>query len=176
MSLTARTAHPDVLHAIYFAPYLPGRPMVLTVHDISYELYPELFSRAERLRGRTLIRDSARRARFVVTVSETSRRDLIERYRLAEDRVIAIHNGVAQRFLDSPAPDLGPIGDRPVRVLALGSLQPRKNLIRLAGAIHKVSKTRQVELRVVGPDGYDAEVIRRKLDGRAEAQIRRLRR
>lgn len=171
MALAARRAGVDLVHAVYFAPCLSGVPVVLTVHDISFEIHPEFFSRTERWRGRTLIRDGARRARFVVTVSETSRRDIIERYRLAEERVIAIHNGVAQRFLDSPAPDLGPIGDRPVRVLALGSLQPRKNLIRLAGAIHRASKTRQVELRVVGPDGYHAEVIRRKLDGAAEVQI-----
>ena len=171
MSLATRRTHPDLVHAIYFAPYLAGRPVVLTIHDISYEIHPEFFSRTERWRGRTLIRDSARRARFVVTVSETSRRDLIEHYGLAEDRVIAIPNGVAQRYLDSPAQEHGPIGDRPVRVLALGSLQPRKNLIRLIGAVRQASKTRQVELRVVGPDGYHAEVIRRKLEGAAEVQI-----
>ena len=160
-----------MLHAIYFAPYLAGRPVVLTIHDISYELFPEFFSRVERMRGQMLIRDSARRARFVVTVSEASRRELIERYRLAEDRVIAIHNGVAQRFLDSPTPEVAPIGDRPVRVLALGALQPRKNLARSYGGPYGVEDATESSLRVVGPDGDQAEKIRQQLDGIAEVEV-----
>jgi glycosyltransferase involved in cell wall biosynthesis len=171
MSVLAHTLDPDVLHAIYFAPYVARRPVVLTIHDISYELHPEFFSRTERWRGRTLIRDSARRARVVVTVSETSRRDIIERYGMAEDRVITIHNGVPQRLLDGPVPALGSIGDRPVRLLALGTLQPRKNLARLFGAVRMASKVRPIHLRVVGPDGYQAEVIREQLEGAAEVEI-----
>ncbi len=102
LSLIARGLRPDVLHAVYFAPFLCGRPLVLTIYDISYELFPEYFSRTERWRGKLLIRDSARRARVVITVSETSRRDLIDRYGLAEERVVTIYNGVGRRFLDSP--------------------------------------------------------------------------
>jgi glycosyltransferase involved in cell wall biosynthesis len=171
MALAARRAGVDLVHAVYFAPYLSGVPVVLTVHDISYEIHPEFFSRTERWRGRMLIRDSARRARTVVTVSETSRRDIIERYGLAEDRVIAIHNGVSQRLLDVPAPKLESIDDRSVRLLALGTLQPRKNLARLVDAVRIASKTRPIQLRVVGPNGYQAEVIRQRLDGAAEVEV-----
>jgi alpha-1,3-rhamnosyl/mannosyltransferase len=118
-----------------------------------------------------LIRDGARRARFVITVSEASKRDLVELYKLPEDRVIAIHNGVAQRFLDVPVRPQVPIGDRPLRVLAIGTLQPRKNLNRLLEAVKMVAMTRPIRLRVVGPDGYQADTIRDVLDGRAEVEI-----
>ena len=171
MTMAARRVSPDVLHAIYFLPYLAGIPTVLTVHDISYELYPEFFSRTERLRGKTLIRDGARRARFVVTVSETSRRDIVERYGIDEDRVVAIHNGVRRQFLDVPERPIEPIGDRPVRVLALGTLQPRKNLTRLLEAVKAAARTRPIELRVVGPDGYQASIIRDALEGSAAVDI-----
>jgi glycosyltransferase involved in cell wall biosynthesis len=171
MSMAARQARPDVLHAVYFSPYLAGLPVVLTVHDISYELHPEFFGRSERLRGKTLIRDGARRARFVVTVSETSRTDLIERYGLPDDRVVAIHNGVDWRFLDVPERPLGPIGDRPLRVLALGTLQPRKNLARLLEAVRVAAAARPMHLRVVGPDGYQAATIRDALQGSADVEI-----
>jgi glycosyltransferase involved in cell wall biosynthesis len=163
IGVAARRIHPDVIHAIYFAPPLAGAPLVLTVHDISYEMYPQFFSRSERLRGKTLIRDAARRAKFVITVSETSRRDLIDRYALAEDRVVAIPNGVAQPFLDVPVRPVEAIGDRPLRVLAIGTLQPRKNLPRLLDAINRVSVRRPVRLRVVGPDGFEADAIRSAL-------------
>jgi glycosyltransferase involved in cell wall biosynthesis len=171
MGLIGRQVRPSVLHAIYFAPYLAGCPVVLTIHDISYEIHPEFFSRAERLRGRTLIRDGARRARVVVTVSETSRRDIIERYGVPEDRVVAIHNGVSQRFLDAPPRDLGPIGDRPVTVLAVGTLQPRKNLGRLLEAVARAATRRPIRLRVVGPDGYQADAIRSRLADSADVDI-----
>jgi len=171
MAATARLISPDVMHAVYFAPYLSGVPIVLTVHDISYEIHPEFFSRKERLRARALVRDGVRRARFVITVSDSSRRDLVQRYRLPEERVIVIHNGVARRFLGIPLREAQPIGDRPLRILALGTLQPRKNLMRLLEAVRIVAHKRPVNLRVVGPDGFQARTIRDALDGSASADI-----
>jgi glycosyltransferase involved in cell wall biosynthesis len=171
MTRLCRRERPDLLHAIYFAPYLAATPMVVTVHDISYELYPEFFSRSPLLRDRLLVRDSARRARAVVTVSETSRRDLIEHYGLPEERVVAIPNGVAPRFLDAQAAAIEPIVDRPLRVLAIGTLQPRKNLLRLLAAVRRVAVERPVHLRVVGPDGHGAALIREALADAGDVQV-----
>jgi glycosyltransferase involved in cell wall biosynthesis len=161
----------DVLHTIYFLPPRPRRPTVVTVHDVSYERFPEFFSRREVLRNRILVRDAVRRASAVITVSETSRRDLIERYGVPASRVVAIYNGVASRFLDCFERDPEPIGDRPVRVLALGTLQPRKNLDRLMTAVRRASFVRPIDLRVVGPDGYQAGVIRARLSGSAGVEV-----
>lgn len=171
MAWEARRSHPDLLHAIYFAPPLAGVPTVLTVHDISFELHPESFSRSALLRDRVLVRDSARRARRVVTVSEASRRDLIERWRLPEDRVVAIHNGVGDAFLALPPRAIGSIEGRPLRILAVGTLQPRKNLLRLLAAAVRVARERQVHLRVVGPDGHQARIIREALAGATGVRV-----
>ena len=171
MAIQARRRRPDVLHSIYFAPYLTGMPQVLTIHDISYEMYPEFFTRAERVRGQTLVRDGARRADKVITVSEKSRRDLVERYGLDDGKVVAIHNGVGRRFLDAPRMVVEPIGDRPLRILAIGTLQPRKNLVRLLKAVRSASTARPVHLRVVGPDGYQADVIKEALAGVATVEV-----
>ena len=171
MAIIARRSAVDLVHAIYFAPAFSGRPLIVTIHDISYEIYPEFFSRGALLRNRLLIRDSARRARMVVTDSETSRRDIIERYHLSEDRVVAIPIGASRRYLERKPPPLAPIGDRPVRVLVVGNLQPRKNLVRLLGAVRRVAATRAVSLRVIGPDGYQAHEIRRALRDSAAVEI-----
>lgn len=171
LGIAARTGTFDVVHAVYFAPPALGRPLVLTVHDISYELHPEFFSRTDRWRNRLLIRDAARRARVVVTVSETSRRDLLERYGLREERVVAIPNGVAPSLLAGPPAVIEPVNDRPVRVLAVGTLQPRKNLGRLLQAIRRAARVRPVALRVVGPDGFGADAIRADLAGVADVEI-----
>jgi glycosyltransferase involved in cell wall biosynthesis len=170
LSLVAHGARVDLLHAVYFLPAFVGRPSVVTIHDISFERHPEFFSRRSLLRDRVLIRDAARRANRVITVSETSRRDLIELWRVPPERVVAIYNGVDEIF--GPGPD-APEEDSldPLRVLAVGTLQPRKNLGRLLDAVAIVARNRRVLLRVVGPDGYQAQAIRARLAGRAEVEV-----
>ncbi len=141
IALLARRARPDVVHAIYFLPPATGRPTVLTVHDISFERFPQFFSRRALVRDRLLIRASARAATRVVTVSETSRRDLVELYGLPENRVIAIPNGVGPQFRLSDVNAWSPFaGDRPFQILAVGTLQPRKNLARLLDAARIVAR------------------------------------
>jgi glycosyltransferase involved in cell wall biosynthesis len=84
--------------------------------------------------------------------------------------VVAIYNGVDTIFGPGPdAPEEG--GLDPLRVLAVGTLQPRKNLGRLLDAVAIVARNRRVLLRVVGPDGYQAEAIRARLAGRAEVEV-----
>jgi glycosyltransferase involved in cell wall biosynthesis len=172
MALIARQERADVVHAVYFLPPATGRPTVLTVHDISFERYPEFFSRRALIRDRLFIRASAKAASRVVTVSETSRRDLVGLYGLPEDRVIAIPNGVGdgfrprEDFVWAPYP-----GDRPLRVLAVGTLQPRKNLLRLLDALVLVGREIPVRLRVVGPDGHQAAEIRNRLTSSVQTEI-----
>lgn len=172
MALLARQERPDVVHAVYFLPPATGRPTVLTVHDISFERFPEFFSRRALLRDRLLIRASAGAASRVVTVSETSRRDLVELYGLPEDRVVAIPNGVSPRFRPADGAAWAPYdGDRPLRVLAVGTVQPRKNLARLMDALAIVGRELRVQLRVVGPDGHQAAAIRNRLSMSVETEI-----
>ncbi len=160
LSLVGRWVRADILHATLLLPPWPGRPTVVTIHDISFERHPEFFPRRWLLRDRGLIRDTARRASRVITVSETSRRDLIELWHVPADRVVVIYNGVDEIFAPGPdRPDDGALD--PLRVLAVGVLEPRKNLGRLLEALAIVGGERRVELRVVGPDGYQAKEIRR---------------
>jgi len=171
MAAIAHRIRPDLVHAIYFLPPV-ATPTVLSIHDISFELFPEFFSRRALMRDRLLIRLSARRATRVVTLSEASRRDLIDRYGLAPEKVVAIHCGVAPSFC--PAPSVGrdsPAGGRPLRLLAIGTLQPRKNLIRLLEAVKIIAREAPVILRIIGPDGFQATAIREHDAGNAHVEI-----
>jgi glycosyltransferase involved in cell wall biosynthesis len=170
LTILARQERADLVHAIYFLPPATGRRTVVTIHDISFELFPEFFSRAALIRNRTLIRASARAASRVITVSEASRRDIVEHYGLPEDKVVAIHNGVSAAF--KPGADWVPFpGDRPLRVLAVGSLEPRKNLLRLIDALDLVGRDIPISLRLVGPDGYRATAIRDRLSPAVATEI-----
>ena len=143
-----------------------------TIHDISFERHPEFFGPRSLVRDRLLIRDAARRATKVIAVSETSRRDLIELWGVHPDRVVAIPNGVSPLF--RPEAETNPPEDlsrRPLRVLAVGTLQPRKNLLRLVEAVRLAGRDVPIVLRVIGPDGFQADQIRARLAGATQVQV-----
>jgi glycosyltransferase involved in cell wall biosynthesis len=136
----------DLAHFQYVSPPLCPCPTVVTIHDISYEFLPEFFKTAERIRMKTLIPLSARKARHVVTISEFSRQQLIEHYRLAPDKVTTTWLGVSPSFKmiadnDYLDEQLERLALSSPYILGVGNLQPRKNLTRLLRAYARLRKS-----------------------------------
>ena len=130
----------DLLHVTYNAPPLSPCPTVVTIHDISFEHYPHFFSPRDRLILKTLVPLSARRAAHILTVSQHAKREIIDRYNLPPDKITVTYEAAGEQFcpIDDPAAlqavrSKYGIGDGPF-VLALGNLQPRKNIARLVEA------------------------------------------
>jgi glycosyltransferase involved in cell wall biosynthesis len=69
-------------------------PAATTVLDLQHEEHPEFFARAERTYRKAVYGWTIRRSRIVIAISEHGRRTLIERYRLAPERVRSIHLAV----------------------------------------------------------------------------------
>ncbi|HET9479720.1 MAG TPA: glycosyltransferase family 1 protein [Pyrinomonadaceae bacterium] len=132
--------HPvDVLHVQFTAPPFCPCPVVVSIHDLSFEHLPQTFHRRSRTQLRLTVRHSARRADRILTLSEHTRGDIIETYRIDPEKITAIPLAAPAHF--------GPIADdkelQRVRhtygidrdyVLSVGSIQPRKNLVRLINA------------------------------------------
>jgi glycosyltransferase involved in cell wall biosynthesis len=136
----------DLLHCpTYRGPLLRSRaPVVVTVHDLAVFRHPETFNRWTRTISPVLVPRVLRAARRVIAVSEFTRRELVELLRVPEERIRVVPNGVEDEFgADGPAA----AGDY---VLAVGTLEPRKNLARLVEAARRAD----VELRVVGARGW----------------------
>ena len=155
--------HPvDVLHVQYTAPPFCPVPVLATIHDLAFEHLPETFTRRGSMQLKLTVRRTARRAARIATVSEYSRRDLIETYGLAPEKVALTYNGIESRFSSKPESEnegdeirqkFGIGGDF---LLAVGSLQPRKNLIRLIRAYS--------QLREDNPDfKHQLVIVGRKL-------------
>ncbi|MFZ2488200.1 MAG: glycosyltransferase family 1 protein [Anaerolineae bacterium] len=130
----------DLLHVTYNAPPLSPCPTVVTIHDISFEHYPEFFSPRDLLILKTLVPLSARRAAHIITVSEHARREIIDRYHVPASRISVTYEAAGAQYqpVEDPAALAAvrmkySIGPRPY-VLALGNLQPRKNMARLVQA------------------------------------------
>lgn len=113
------------------APRHLGVPLTVTIHDLrSLELEHTPLSR--RLLARSIVGDAVRRAAAVLTVSEHVRAALLERFRLAPERVRVIGNGCDHL---EPLPRVPVTPEEPGYLLHVGHLEPRKNLELLVRAL-----------------------------------------
>ena len=129
----------DILHAQYAGPPFCTAPVVVTVHDISYERYPQFFTHNDLLLMRTTVPPAARRAAMVLTDSEYSKQDIVRRYRVPPEKITVTHlaaDPIFQPLHDEPRlqsmRDRYGTGQR--YILCVGNLQPRKNLVSLIDA------------------------------------------
>src|SRR5580700_10734118 len=114
----------DVFHGTDFAvPYLPLRPSVMTLHDLSPWLDPAWHAEADRVRNRTPMLLRLGLATMVITPSEAIRRAAIDRFHLQRDRVMAVPHAASSCFRPTP-----PSQHDPPYLLYVGTLEPRKNI------------------------------------------------
>jgi glycosyltransferase involved in cell wall biosynthesis len=132
----------DVLHCPTFrGPLRATTPLVVTVHDLAVLRHPEWFNRWTRAYSALTVPRVVRAARRIVAVSEFTKGELVELLAVPANRIAVVPNAVEDVFTpDGPKAD----GDY---VLAVGTLEPRKNLERIARAVDG-------ELRVVGERGW----------------------
>jgi glycosyltransferase involved in cell wall biosynthesis len=150
LTLTAELRkHPvDVLHVQFTAPPFTPCPVVVSIHDLSFEHLPQTFNRRSRTQLRLTVRHSARRATRILTLSDHTRRDIIETYGVDSERVTAIPLAAPAHFgpvnnekeLQRVRHIYGIDGDY---ILSVSSIQPRKNLPRLVRAFASLRNKRQ---------------------------------
>jgi glycosyltransferase involved in cell wall biosynthesis len=141
----ARTHGADLLHCpTYRGPLRPRLPLVVTVHDLAVLRHPETFNRWTRTYSPRIVPRVLRAARRVIAVSDFTRRELVELLRVPDEKIRVVPNAVNEAFTRE-----GPSASGEY-VLAVGTLEPRKNLHRLVEAVRRTD----VELRVVGARGW----------------------
>lgn len=151
LSAELRRRPVDLLHVQYTAPPFAPCAIVPTIHDLAFEHLPETFNRRSWMQLRMTVRSTARRAAHIITVSDFSRRDIIETYRIAPERISMTPEAAPEHFAPASESEV-----RRVRalyriegeyLLAVGSIQPRKNLRRLLAAYSGLKEARaQVKL------------------------------
>jgi glycosyltransferase involved in cell wall biosynthesis len=155
----------DVLHCTTFrGPLRSPTPFTVTIHDLALVRHPELFPRWHRTSGRLAIGPVARAAARVLAVSEFTKQETVELLGVPEERVRVIGNAIDAVF----TPD-GPAADGEY-VLAVGTLEPRKNLRRAEEA----ARIAGLELRVVGAPGWGGVSSASWLGSVEDAELARL--
>ena len=144
-ALPVASGRDDVLHLpAHRGPLLSAAPLVLTVHDLAVIRHPETFNRWTRRYTRLLLPRLARTATRVIAVSEFTAREAVEVLGVDERRLRVIPHGVEEPFTPYGAAAGGEY------VLAVGTLEPRKNLPRVVVAAERAG----IDLRVVGGAGW----------------------
>ena len=144
----------DLFHGTDFSvPYLPQRPSVMTVHDISPWAHrrgrDDWQPDAGRVRRRTPVLLRLGLARMVITPSEAVRREVIARFRLRPDRIVAVPLAASGVFRRVEQPRLEQPPAKPY-FLFVGTLEPRKNIGRLIEAWREVRTSHEVDLVLAG--------------------------
>ena len=143
--LLGREDAADVLHCpTYRGPARSRVPLVVTVHDLAIFRHPEAFNRWTRAYSPRVVPRVLAAAQRVIAVSEFTRRELIELLRVPDEKIRVVPNAVGDEFTNVGEAAEGDY------VLAVGTLEPRKNLARLVEAVRRSER----ELRIVGARGW----------------------
>lgn len=148
-------------------PLTPRSPVVTTVHDLSFERFPEFFSGKRRLwhrlmRPQLLMKNSD----HLIAVSEATARDLTELYRIPRDKISVIHSGIA------PLPVTARNAVVHVRkkyhlpshyILYFGTLEPRKNIESIIHAFNAIAHHLPHDLVIAGGRGWLTQSIDRAI-------------
>ena len=143
----------------YSAPLNMRTPTVVAIHDVSFAAHPEWFRWREGLRLRWLSRRAAANARAVVTISEFSRRELVERLNVADKKIRVIPPGIPERRVT-----MG--GSREPRLLFVGSIFNRRHVVDLIRAFAEIARAHpEASLDLAGDNrSYPREDVNAAID------------
>jgi len=138
----------DVLFfpSMMYSAFSPKTKAVLTMHDLSYEFFPEYFTLRQRIWHKLMDpRRLCERVSAVIAVSESTRQDIITHYRIPQKKVVTIHSGIDAAF--RPVHDRSALAQVRAKyglpegryILQTGTLNPRKNYRATLAAFERLA-------------------------------------
>ncbi|MBI5806601.1 glycosyltransferase family 4 protein [candidate division TA06 bacterium] len=149
-----------------------AKARVVTVYDLLFDILPDTFPKGVVSRYRSALRSSITRADHFIAISQATKNDLQEIYRVPERKITIIHPGLDPEFTLPFAGRDQEIQmakkkygiDRPY-IIYLGTIEDRKNIVRLIRAFGLMRKKKGIEhlLVLAGKDGFGAELVDREI-------------
>jgi len=147
----------------HYLPPVTFCPSVVTIHDLAYEFFPDLFLSGDLYKLKHWTKQSVKQATKIIAVSHSTKADLVKLYGVAEDKIIVVHNGYDAESFNLKKPVSLKILESYQLVpqnylLFLGTVQPRKNVTKLIQAFRLLkSSGYQGKLVIAGKIGWLAE-------------------
>jgi len=169
-SLYFSRSRPDVFFTpSHYAPRFSPCPTVISIMDLSYIHFPEMFKKSDLYQLRNWTAYSIRNAKKVLTISQASKNDIIKEYGIPEGRVAVIYPGIKFEIRNSKSETNTEFKMQNLKllkekynidgeyILYVGTIQPRKNIARLIEAFPKIKN--KLQLVIVGKKGWLYEEI-----------------
>lgn len=151
----------DLIHFIdYSSPFLPMKiPFIVTIHDLSFYEYPDTFSYGSRKIKEVLAPISIKRSARIIADSENTKRDIVERFPNAAEKVRVIYPGRPKYDLVNNYSKISDVrrkyGINGKYILVVGTFEPRKNLVRMLEAFKIIAeKFSDINLVLIGKKGW----------------------
>jgi glycosyltransferase involved in cell wall biosynthesis len=160
---------PDVYHAPHYVlPTGVRSKSVVTIHDCIHLMFPQyLPSRAAYAYARATMWSAAKRSARILTVSESSKRDILHFFNVPAEKVVVIYNAIDERFSIPPSEDdVARVRERYQLdqrfVLYVGNIKPHKNLVRLIEAFDELrGRFDDLKLLIIGDEISKWPALRR---------------
>jgi glycosyltransferase involved in cell wall biosynthesis len=177
LDLYLQQPRPDVFFSpTHYAPRFSPIPTTISVMDLSYLYFPELFKKTDLYQLRNWTSYSLKNAKKVLTISNSTKFDIIKEYKIAENKIKVIYPGIkpatnySEQNMNILKTKYNITGDY---ILFVGTLQPRKNINRLIEAFSQIipersdnkevkSHTKNLQLIIIGKKGWMYEEILKK--------------
>ena len=161
---------PDVFFTPgHYAPRFSPVPRVVSIMDLAFFHYPDYFTKKDLTQLHSWTKYSVQKAKAIITISEATKGDIINLYGISESKIHVIYPGIKSAV--ALTPHVYPMQELQTKytisdnfLLFVGTLQPRKNIVRLIEAFAQIIKkdgpeTSSLQLVVVGKKGWKYEEI-----------------
>lgn len=170
----------DDAHAIFaptpaaIPPARQGQRLVVTVHDLAFEIEPKAFPRRWRSMYRMGLKAAVRRADAIIVPSQNTADDLMSRTKISADRVHVIPEAASHAAPGSdPEATIARLGLPSPYILFVGTLEPRKNLVRLIRAYRRAAGDEGLphSLVLAGGSGWNSDALTQELVSGGPGQV-----
>jgi glycosyltransferase involved in cell wall biosynthesis len=161
----------DLFHGtLFLTPLLSAVPSIITIYDMVLDIFPETMYWKNRLPLKILMKKSAKKADRIIAISESTKKDIVKFIGIEQEKIRVIYPGVSKIFssqrTDNDRVILNKFKLLPGYILTVGTLEPRKNLIRLLDAYKLLAAGEEniPQLVIAGGQGWLLEDIQKAVD------------
>lgn len=172
LDLFMHNPRPDVFFTpTHYAPRFCPVPSVISIMDLAYVYFPELFKKRDLYKLNNWTKYSVRNATKIIAISSSTKNDIIKEYKVDPNKVEVVYPGIKLQNMKSPQnKSKEQLFDKyKIKrnfILFVGTLQPRKNISSLIEAFSRIkkqeSRIKNLELVIIGKKGWMYEEILNK--------------
>lgn len=160
---------PDIIFSpTHYTPVFTQAKIVPVIFDLSFKHFPEMFKKADLYKLTNWTKETIQKSSQIITISQSTRDDLIKTYGIKKEKITVAYPGFDKEKF-KPIENLSKIeavknkyGINGDYIIYIGTIQPRKNLIRLIRAVSKIENLKLVivgKIKGLGKQGWMNEEI-----------------